>query len=608
MPLQPDFRLFLNRDEIVSSKESVDRVVRFDVKELPKKRLDSITKKTGETWSAVETGLCADSFPAGICGSVMVTEESLHVGKSADLGRSHGFFIRVRGRLINEEDPLFGLSPLSYQTFNRFRADIAVDDLDDAVTAPREGIGESPLKQKVMPLLEELFYEARERYEAHLEAQDEKEKRRREHERTYVPTRLMEHPIADVLSLPSSEVKQGAEADESWFYLEVGREQDMGTLAQTLYTQRRTGKYKYCYTNAGGSDRLVRFNPEESTFYLNADHDLVLAYYDDPRARVLLEDLVTAEAILEVYLREHGMPPHVVGEVLERRDSLLRGLANEHVFSLTAISRSLRDSASDEHDLEVALVAAARALGFVAKHIGGSGEPDGIGRFIDYPAGERKITLEAKASQGLPTLSQLDFAGLKEHMARYEANGCLLVATGYPGEGKGDGSAVSQRAKENGISCWTVGQLAGVVGAVETRHIGAQEVLDIVLRQFSPDDVGAAVEKLLSEPRWEHRSLYAAVLEALRDLGGRLPDRARTISHIATEVTRKPEFAGALEQDVHTAVGELAAASQGALLLRDDRVIVNASLDEIERRLSGLTGNGGEPRRGGTFRDSTEGS
>ena len=147
---------------------------------------------------------------------------------------------KARKRLINEEDPLFGLSPLSYQTFNRFRADIIVDDLDDAVTAPREGIGESPLKDKVVPMLSELFYEARDRYEKYSEDKDEKEKRKKEHERTYIPVRLVEYPIADVLSLPPLDPKQGAEADESWFYLEVGEDQDLNALSREPFAKLRS--------------------------------------------------------------------------------------------------------------------------------------------------------------------------------------------------------------------------------------------------------------------------------------------------------------------------------------------------------------------------------
>ena len=531
----------------------------------------------------------------------MVGARSLHSGKSADLGRSHGFFVKVRGRLINEEDPLFGLSPLSYQTFNRFRADITVDDLDTVVTAPREGIEDSPLKRGLLPLLEELFYEARGRYEDHLKGLDDTAKRKREEERTYVPTRLVEEPIADLLSVPSSESRKGAEADDSWFYLEVDQ-QEAKALIKDLYAQPRTRKYRYRYTSSGKPARLVKFNPEQATFYLNTDHDLVAAYGDEPRALLLLENMVTAEAVLEVYLREHGMPAHVVGELLERRDSLLRGLANEAIFSLEAIGQLLRDSASDENDLEVNLVAASRALGFVATHLGGAGEPDGIARFSDYPNGEQKITLEAKSSGGIPELDQLDFAGLREHVDSYEAQGCLLVAPKYPGESRGNCSAASQRARNERVSCWTVDQLAEVVKVAEARHIGAKEVLEIVLNKFSPADVVDAVKELLTEPCWGHPTLYVAILEALRGFEGRLTDRARQVPHIEAAVIRQPGLESASGDEIENALADLAHASQGTLQLRGNRVIVNASLDEIERRVSALTRERGEPRRGGRFR------
>ena len=322
---------------------------------------------------------------------------------------------------------------------------------------------------------------------------------------------------------------------------------------------------------------------------------------------MLLEDVATAEAVLEIYLREHGMAPHAVGELLQRRDSLLRGLANDRVFSVNAISQLLKDSVNDRYDLEVNLVAASRALGFVAAHIGAAGEPDGVARFTDYPEGERKITLEAKSSDGTPTLAQLDFAGLKEHVDRHQASGCLLVAPSYPGSTLGQDSAVSQRARENRISCWTVYDLARVVELVETRHIGAKEVLDIVLNQFAPGDVSAAVEQLLNEPTWERRSLYVAILSALRELEGRLLDQTRTVSHIAAEVTRQQDFTDVPQREIRRAVAYLSGASQGTLVLKDDdRVIVNATFDEIARRVRGLTGEGGEPRRGGAFRDASD--
>jgi hypothetical protein len=602
MPLINDFHLFLNGDEILSSKSEYEEVVEFGVHELPRERLTSLQEVTDQEWTVDGEQLRSPSFPSGIRGSVLVTKQSLHGGKSEDLLRSNGYFIRVRGRLVNENEPLFGLTPGTYEIFNRFRADLDVDDLDAVVTAPREGVESSELKSKLRTLMSEVFNEARQRYEKLGKELEGTEQHKKDSERSYVHPRYVERPIADVLAGQGG-ADGGTEADESWFYLEIDRDIDPKEVASSLYTQPRR-RYTYTYTQRGPLERLVKFNPTTSTFLINEDHDLVRSHADEGRARWLLEDLVTAEALLEVYLREHEVPQHVVGGILERRDGLLRSLSRDHPFSLRAISARLRESSGEERDLEMTLVAAARALGFVATHIGGDSEPDGIARFMDYPSGEKKITLEAKASGGTPTLAHFDFAGLQEHVTRSTAQGCLLVAPRYPGMSRGDNSSASHRGEHGNISCWTVDQLARVVAAAETRHITARNVLDIVLNHFAPDDVASAVDRLLQKPDWEIRSLYLAVLRALQKLEGRLPDRARTVDMVLTEVSNEPEFSGVKGGDVERAITELAHASKGLMNVSGDQIIVHGSYEEIRRRLDGLTGTAGEPRRPSTFRNS----
>lgn len=304
-----------------------------------------------------------------------------------------------------------------------------------------------------------------------------------------------------------------------------------------------------------------------------------------------------------MYLREQEVPANIVNAVLERRDALLRSLAQDHPFSLNAISTALRRSVDDERDLEMALVAAARALGFVAQHVSGSGEPDGIATFKDYSSGETKITLEAKSSASVPSLGALDFAGLAEHWSKKGAKGCLLVAPTYPNLAGGENSAVSVRARAGRISCWTVDQLARLVGAAESRHLTARHVLDIVLTKFAPEDVTPAVEQLLRTPSWERRELYKACLRALRELSDRLPRSVRTVDAVAFTVAGYPSFYGIEQPEIEQALRELANASQGMLAISGDRVLlIHGSYDEIERRVSGLTASAGNPRRRSTFR------
>lgn len=313
---------------------------------------------------------------------------------------------------------------------------------------------------------------------------------------------------------------------------------------------------------------------------------------------------MTAEALLEVYLRLNEVPSTSIGKILEQRDKLFRNLAQDRSYSYETIARRLRDSAADEHELEIALVVAARSLGFVATHVSGSGKPDGVATFVTYPEGEVKITLEAKSSDKTPSLGALDIAGLEEHKSKHEgkgAAGCLLIAPKYPGTGN-EGSAVADRAKKAKISCWTIEQLAKVVEVADKRNFTAQNILDIVLIAYTPKDVTEKVKKLLSEPDWNKSDLYNTVLTAISNLQGRLTDAPRTIDLIAGDVSRM--MSGVKREDVVQALNDLQGASKGALLVREEKVILEVSLPELERRLSSFLKRVTEPRRISSFREN----
>ncbi|MET8364132.1 ATP-binding protein [Micromonospora sp. NPDC005194] len=617
MPLASDFELFLNGEQVISSKEDYEIVVRFDVSDLPPERLSNMTKKTGVRWALEERpspwrllsqlpkvpALVSDLFPEGIFGTVIVTKKTLYSGKSADLTRSHGFFVRVRGRLIDEEDPLSGADPRSYETFNRFRAEVDADDLDGQLTAPREGVGVGESRVALSHVLTELFNEARSRYEEWQRQQQKPDEKRNEKDRNYVNKRDVERPVADAI-LASSDGggnEAGHEADESWFFLNIPEDADTASVAASLYETQRE-PYTYTFEGLGRDERLVRFLPIERKFILNDDHPLVLNYKGDTHAHDLLLDVATAEALLEVYLREVGLAPHAIGEVLERRDVLLKSLAQEQLNSFAAIAANLRGSIASSHDLEIALVVAARALGFVATHVSGPDQPDGLARLRDYPLGERKITLEAKSSGKVPSLAAIDFAGLARHAEDHEAQGVLLIAPDYPGSSRADQSAAARTAQTLKISCWTVHQLARVVESIDNRDITTRQVLDIVLSAFTPEEVTVAVNRLLSEPQIAPRELALALLQALRKLDGMgLTDKLRSVDMLHVVV------AGAglevKDQDVRDALRVLVAASQGALTaMSGDRVQLNTSVEELERRVAPWLGNPASARRASTFR------
>ena len=77
MPLSAQFKLYLNSEEIESSKEDYKRLVKFDISELPTERLDALQKKTGQAWAVVDRSLQSESFPSGISGDAFVTQQTL---------------------------------------------------------------------------------------------------------------------------------------------------------------------------------------------------------------------------------------------------------------------------------------------------------------------------------------------------------------------------------------------------------------------------------------------------------------------------------------------------------------------------------------------------
>lgn len=598
MPLVSTFALHLNGDRVASAKEAINKVIELTVENLPQERVDELAKRLPGLRREGDS-LISDALPSGVTFHATVYEQTLSGGKSEDLGRSHGYFVKVRGRLINERDELFGLSPASYKTWYRFHADINADDLDGQITASREGLEEAVSVREVRFIAALLFLEARNQFEAWAEAKEEKERAKNEQGRNPVSPRLVEMPVADAVRRFGTE-HSGADADTNWFYLDLEGE-EAEELSSILYGPR-DGVYSYRLNRLGEDERLVKFHAREKLFVMNEDHPLIREYSNGDKYSIrLLQDFVTAEALLEVNLRQANVPLKIIGEILQTRDKLIRSLARNEIYSLKSVADELRKAFDDKYDLEIALVGSARALGLVAKHVGGGGKPDGIARYIASNGEEIKITLEAKSSQSTPSLGAIDFGGIKEHIQTEGAAGCLLVAPSYPGGNRAEDAAAARRAEDVKCSCWTVEQLANVVEAAEAREISARDVLEIIQTQFAPDNVRAAVDALLSSPNGHRKEVYTELVDAMEAMltQGSLR-KSLTIDLLAGRVSASRDIE---VRDVSRAVRVIAESSRGLLQLRNDEIVVLGSFEELRRRLGNLIDGSVSARRLGDFRD-----
>jgi hypothetical protein len=210
--------------------------------------------------------------------------------------------------------------------------------------------------------------------------------------------------------------------------------------------------------------------------------------------------------------------------------------------------------------------------------------------------------LEAKSSGLVPSLSAIDFAGLARHRDDYGADGVLLVAPSYPGSKKAEDAAAARSAIALKISCWTVGQLATVVKAAESRHFNAQTVISIVQSAYAPDDVKAAIGELFKKPSWNGQLLSAAIIDTLESIASLLSDMDRTVDSIAPLIAQKMEFVNISREDIVKASSDLASASQGALNFDGRVYTMLTSFDELRRRATNLASSNIAPLRTSTFR------
>jgi hypothetical protein len=399
MPFASDFKLYLNSKPVKSHKRSFEAIVQFGVHEIGEKRLIELNGASNEDWRVEDGKLVSTNFPSGVSGDVVVTKKSLYSegGKSEDLGRSHGFFVRVHKRLVNETDPLFGARPLSFSTWYKFAAEIDADDLNNFITAARDDFEQSELKPKLRELLISIFNEARERAEDVARKADEAEKEKTEEYREYVRRRLLEQPLADALALGNDD------DDDAWSLVQpAGTGEELSDLIGELYDEEKPRRaYSFRYSALGTNNPFAVLDAAKSEITLNQDHVLVQEFSEKPESRRLLELMSVAESMLEAYMREADVPREIIREMLARRDLLLRGLAQDESQSLAAIATSLRENgtnSSDSKALEISAVGAMRALGFAAAHVSGSKTPDGTAGYQVWGVDSVRLTIEAKAS------------------------------------------------------------------------------------------------------------------------------------------------------------------------------------------------------------------
>jgi hypothetical protein len=225
-----------------------------------------------------------------------------------------------------------------------------------------------------------------------------------------------------------------------------------------------------------------------------------------------------AEVLLESHLHQAGLRQDQLDTVMDRRDQLLRSVAQESGRrTALAVANALRNARNDETQLEIELVEAFRSLGFDATRIGGKGKPDGVARAHLSPGRDGKprryaLTLDAKSKRkdGVK-LKAKDFgvATIARHRDEAQCNHALVVAPAFehtPGKDsalakdiKKDRETTAAASKPRTITAMHVDDLARLVQLRPIKRPGLVRIHELLETCSLPEDCKKWVDALANE-------------------------------------------------------------------------------------------------------------
>lgn len=515
LPLRPDFEIWVNGKRLTPSKQGKGLlgtwVIGKDLVELPRpapKGISAVEDTNAPATSEHRFGLEVPGL--GRVSGYAEAYKDLLTGKSDELGRSYGFFVYVRGRLLNVIDGHFGISPdeLRHGTFGRFRAILHMDGLDEELRSNREGISEGPLLEAAQNTLRAVFNAVRPTLEKHDKEEEPGAKLARKIGAS--PASLSRTPIVDLArSVAEGRAKSrylvvprhASAADRNAFVADLEkRAESADTFVAGLTID---------YDGLRG-EGIAKFDTASGVLRINAWHPFVAAFYEEFSSKAVgqpLELLAMAEVLVEAHLHAIGVKASQIESFLLVRDQLLRNLANESGRqSALSVANSLLDARNNPDGLEEKVCAAFASLGLDVTPLRKRGEPDGIGVAVlsaaeDGETRQYSVSLEAKSKQkegAKVSAKSVGVSAVARQRDKYNCDHAVVVGPAFP-TSQGDRSALGAEieddrrkseaeGKPKTITLIRIDDLAALVRLRPLKHVGLRKLRELFVSCRLPED------------------------------------------------------------------------------------------------------------------------
>lgn len=314
LPLHANFKMWLDGKPIKSSKENI--------KEIRSSSFEEDIPVIGK-----------------IIGTSTIYEQELTKGKSTAFGRSNGFFVRVRGRVINLEDELFGVRQLNHAAWSRFALEIDADGLQGHLLSSREGVRDSKYVRELQEFLVKEFNKCRTAYD---------DWHRRNQDQLDIGALLSDSP-SPLVTEPlvrgvRSTVKSGMES--FYFSAPKGIEDDDRIDWLSSCEEEISAKPfdRTEFTKGGKNAPALRYDSNTKNLIINVEHPFVDKITTGGRRRDPAKLFASSEVLLEGQLQERGMDHTTIVNFLKDRDHVLRLMAGDAPPTATEVIAASRNS------------------------------------------------------------------------------------------------------------------------------------------------------------------------------------------------------------------------------------------------------------------------
>jgi hypothetical protein len=499
LPNRPNFAMKVNGDpavQVMTAKQAVNDLSGSD--ELLQKQITS-------DWSrAVDDGLVSGEVtfsPDGTInlpglGDVKVAlrtyDYSLLDGAANDRGRSHGVFVMVRGRLLNEADYQHLIQDPSFGTLYRCQIVIIADGLDRVLLADRERLSVASVETQALVQVEQAAY----RVARQLVDQEQAKANLEQLTTSLLPTNhreLWHDPLA-AYSASRGDPQKAPTPNES------------GEVFDRV---------------ASGADEPVAgYDSDGGRFTINTSHpfrhEVDQRIGTGKKARQLLRVMdvyAVADVLLEGQLIDMGLDRTKIAEAMAWRDDLFREMSRRFGEAPSELQkRAMEASYTGDREFEIAVRDIFLDMGFDARHVSGAGKED---IFVVAPVGvdHHVFTIDSKGSKDKVTNLTAHVGGVASHRDEAKAEHALIVARDFTGFAKDGRAAVLKE-------CTAVGRVSVVTLEVLFRlHDMMREYfypLRVVLDLLRPVMVPDGYLKELDEFRKPAEGFdYPAFLEAI---------------------------------------------------------------------------------------------